>query len=175
LDHGAALNTVDSNGNTPLASAIGRGERCLPVANLLLENGSPADPCLLAALEKTDELTRRIDSDPNLVNFTGQIGQIGIVGTPLHAASQHSHLDTVRTLLERGSDPTARANSGQTPLHLCSHPEIARLLVSAGADPRATDDDHGTTPLTWARISIEIHGESPGRLELVSYLNGLTP
>lgn len=174
LDHGAALDTIDSNGNTPLASAIGRGERCLPVANLLLENGAHADPCLLAALGKTDALTELIDSDPDGVNFTGQIGQMGIVGTPLHAASQHSHVDTVNTLLERGSDPNARANSGQTPLHLCSHPEIARLLASAGADPRATDDDHGTTPLTWAKVGIEIHGESPDRLDLVSFLDELT-
>jgi ankyrin repeat protein len=174
LDRGAQLDTVDSNGNTPLASAIGRGQRCLPVAELLLENDSPVDACLLAALGKTDPLSTLLDSNPTTANFTGKIGQIAVVGTPLHAASQHSHLSTVEMLLGYDFDVNAKADSGQTPLHLCSHPEIARCLVEAGADPNAKDDEHQTNPLTWAKVGIEIQGESPERLELVQYLNRVT-
>ena len=93
-----------------------------------------------------------------------------VVGTPLHAAAQHGREETVRILLDCGADANARADSGQTPLHLS-----AKVLVDAGADPGATDDEHGTTPLVWAEVGIEIHGSTPEREALVSYLKGITP
>jgi len=170
LDRGARLDTVDSNGSTPLASAIGKGAKCSAVAEMLLDGGSPVDPCILAPLGRSDELGRLVDSDPAAANFEGKIGQMAVIGTPLHAAAQHNHSSTIEVLITRGADVNARADSGQTPLHLCSHPEIARLLVEASADPNAKDDEHKTTPLAWAKVGIGIHGESPERQELVSYL-----
>lgn len=175
LEHGAELNTLDSEGNTPLGSAIARGERCRRLAEYLIDRGAAADPCQLAALGRTDQLSRLFQTNAGILVFEGKIGVHAVVGTPLHAAVQHGEADTVRALLGWGSDVNARADSGQRPLHLCGDPGIAAMLVEAGADPGATDDEHGTTPLVWARVGIEIHGPTPAREALVSYLEGITP
>ncbi|MCY3773750.1 MAG: ankyrin repeat domain-containing protein [Gemmatimonadetes bacterium] len=175
LEHGAELNTLDSEGNTPVGSAIARGDRCRRLAEYLIDRGAPADPCQLAALGRTDQLSRLFQTDAGILDFEGKIGAHAVEGTPLHAAVQHGEADTVRALLDWGSDANARADSGQRPLHLCGDPGIAAMLVEAGADPGATDDEHDTTPLVWARVGIEIHGPSPAREALVSYLEGITP
>lgn len=175
LDHGARLDTLDSERNTPLGAAIARGERCRLLADFLIDRGAPADPCQLAALGRTDQLGRLHLHDAGMVEFEGKIGVHAVVGRPLHAAVQHGRKDTVKALLAWGADVNARADSGQTPLHLCGDPAIAEMLVDAGAEPGATDDEHGTTPLVWARVGIEIHGSTPVRQALVAYLEGITP
>ncbi|MXY97807.1 MAG: hypothetical protein F4Z29_08675, partial [Gemmatimonadetes bacterium] len=114
-------------------------------------------------------------ADAGTVAYEGKIGAHAVVGTPLHAAVQHGQEKTVRILLDCGADANARADSGQTPLHLCGAAGIAKTLVDAGADPGATDDEHGTTPLVWAEVGIEINGSTPEREALVSYLKGITP
>ncbi|MDE2846479.1 MAG: ankyrin repeat domain-containing protein [Gemmatimonadota bacterium] len=175
LDHGARLDTADGDGNTPLGAALSRGERCRRLAEYLIDRGAPTDPCQLAALGRTDQLGRLCRTDPGAVAYEGKIGVHAVVGTPLHAAVQHGRDETVRMLLDCGADANARADSGQRPLHLCGDAGIAKLLVDAGADPGATDDEHGTTPLVWAEVGIEIHGSTPEREALVAYLKDITP
>jgi ankyrin repeat protein len=173
LDHGATLDTIDSFGNSPLASAIGR--KCWLVADLLVERGAPADACMLASLGRSEALVDLVSATPDQVNFRGKIGLHSVVETPLHAASLYGHDDAVIFLLLKGADPNARASAGQTPLHLCTLEAIARRLVEAGADPAAIDDEHKTTPLAWAKISIDIHGASRERQKLITYLEKITP
>ncbi|MCY3556451.1 MAG: ankyrin repeat domain-containing protein [Gemmatimonadetes bacterium] len=175
LDHGARLDTTDSEDNTPLGAALARGERCRRLAEFLIDRGAPADPCQLAALGRTDQLGRLCRADAGTSAYEGKIGVHAVVGTPLHAAVQHVRAETVRILLDCGADANARADSGQTPLHLCGDAGIAKMLVDAGADPGATDDEHGTTPLVWAEVGIEIHGTTPERVALVTYLKDITP
>ncbi|HCL31780.1 MAG TPA: hypothetical protein DIC52_25540 [Candidatus Latescibacteria bacterium] len=173
LQHGARMDTVDSMGNTPVASAINRGEQSYDVAVFLLEHGAPATPCELAALGRTEQLLQLLDTDAGAIDFVGNIGLNAVRGTPLLAAVHTGQVATVRALLERGADATARADMGQTSLHLTGSTGIAQLLIDAGADPTAVDDEHGTTPLTWARIDIDIQGDSPERQKLVKFFEGL--
>jgi ankyrin repeat protein len=172
IEHHARLDTVDSMGNTPLESALNRSAR--DVAVYLLEQGADATPCDLAALGLTERLLQRIEIDAATSSFVGNIGINAVRGTPLHAAVAGGAEDTARALLGRGADPNARADMGQSPLHMAESAAIARLLVEAGADPKAVDDEHGTPPLNWARVGIEIRGDSPERQELVRYLEGVT-
>ena len=174
IDHGARLDTVDDQDNTPLGSALARGQHGRDVAVFLLEQGASADACQLAALGNGAELERLIASDRAALTFMGKIGLNAVVGTPLHAAVHANEQSTVRLLLEHKADPNARASVGQTPLHLCDSAAVARLLFAAGADPNLTDEEHGTTPLTWAHVSIEISGESQQRRDLVRYLEEIT-
>ena len=175
LDRGASLDSVDSRGGTPLDAALGRGPQGRSVAFLLVERGARPDPCHLAALGWTERLLRRIDADPAALGFRGRIGVNEVVGTALHAAVHAGHGALAAVLVRRGADVGARADMGQTPLHLCATAGLARLLVEAGADPAAADGEHGTAPLAWARAGLEIHGDSPARRRLLEYLERVTP
>lgn len=175
LARGASLESVDPRGAAPLDSALTRGPRGRSVAALLIERGARPGPCQLAALGWTERLLGMLDADPGALSFRRRIGVHEVVGTPLHAAVHAGHGALAAVLIRRGADANARADMGQTPLHLCATAGLARLLVAAGADPAAADDEHGTTPLTWARVGLDIHGDSPGRRRLVEYLQKVTP
>lgn len=168
VQHGAALDTVDSSGDTPLTSAASeRGDR--DVGLFLLGQGAPATPFDLAGLGATDRLSKAIDAEVGILSERYSADR----ATPLYNAVIAGREDTVRLLLQRGADANAGADLGRTPLHVAQSASIARLLLDAGADPAARDDEHGTTPLTWARVGIEISGESPARREFVELLESL--
>lgn len=59
----------------------------------------------------------------------------------------------VRTAVAAGADVNAR-HHGRTALHQAAFVddvELVTALLAAGADPTAVDDEHGSTPLAWAR------------------------
>ena len=70
--------------------------------------------------------------------------------TVLHnAALQTDNPTIVVLLLEAGSDPNSRDDSGSTPLHFGvqnGNPVVSSHLLAAGSDPNAADND-GYTPL----------------------------
>jgi predicted RNA binding protein with dsRBD fold (UPF0201 family) len=51
---------------------------------------------------------------------------------------------------------------------------MTRLLVDAGADVRARDEEHDGTPLDWAKVAIEVTN-NPSCQQVVDYLSPLTP
>lgn len=55
----------------------------------------------------------------------------------------------VKLLLSRGADPKASDWGGVTPLHLVNNIVSAELIMLAGGDPEAEDSD-GFSPLSWA-------------------------
>ena len=70
----------------------------------------------------------------------------------LDAVHRGSYLD-VRSLLEHGADVHVCADDGRTPLHYAvsaNRPDIALVLLRAGANPRAKSMD-GLTPLDLSR------------------------
>jgi len=85
----------------------------------------------------------------------------GSIGNPLYFAALSGDVSLVRAMLERGASARAGANDGShgglTPLHGVAmapdrpfvedaRPQIVRMLLDAGAEVNAPDDD-GNTPL----------------------------
>jgi ankyrin repeat protein len=119
-------------------AATRMGERPLVLAARTLRAGAVA--ALLGA-----------GANPNLAD-TGREGE-----TALHAVGGHSGnvapvvdagVRVTKLLLAHHANPRVRNRSGATPLHHAAggRPELAMLLLDAGADVNAADAD-GTTPL----------------------------
>ncbi|MHC9062457.1 ankyrin repeat domain-containing protein [Nitrospira sp. CMX1] len=74
---------------------------------------------------------------------------------PLHEAAYHGDATAIKNLLADTCrvDVNARTDHGSTPLHYATkHVDIIPILLSAGADLHATDQD-GDSPLNWAAES----------------------
>jgi hypothetical protein len=74
--------------------------------------------------------------------------------SPIHWASKRGLEPVVRSLLQRGADPTVTNSQNDTPLHWAlqrGHVNIARLLLEHGADLHAENYSH-KTPLDYAIV-----------------------
>jgi ankyrin repeat protein len=77
-------------------------------------------------------------------------------GGVLHLMAKRGNTAAVKWLLEHGADVNARWNhwgAMVTPLHLAAlsnHPDVARALLDAGADPTIRDSLHDSDGLGWA-------------------------
>lgn len=94
-------------------------------------------------------------ADPNTCNERGD--------TPLMYVSAPA---IIRLLLEAGANVTLRNRDGQSVLHYANRfadPESVRLLLAAGADPHA-EDNEGCTPLFCRGIGL---ADSPEILSLL--------
>ena len=111
-------------------------------------------PIHRAAVNDRDEIIRL------LVGWGSPLEATGVEQwTPLHLASVSRSPRAVTALLEAGANVHARSVFGATPLHLAVGPtitegllETVRILVSAGADLDAADQE-GRTPRDKARES----------------------
>ena len=94
----------------------------------------------------------------------------------LLAAVDGRHHDLVAWLLAHGASPDARASaqSRQTALHAAAWNgdlRMVALLVEAGADVAAKDEEHDATPRGWAETSVEVT-RNPVCAEVARYLAG---
>jgi ankyrin repeat protein len=131
-----------------------RGDR--EAVERLLADAPELDVFEAAAVGATDRLRELLDADPLLAAAWSSDG-----AQPLHFAAFFGHPDACRVLVERGADVDshARGFNGVAPINSAAAcdmkpndtcTEIVRLLLDAGADPRA-EQRGGVTALDAAR------------------------
>ena len=175
LRHGGDPNAVCGWGTTPLERAAFRGSAGNAVAEALMAGGAEPHANVLACLGDIERLSKFLDENPLELETKRKVAP-SIIGTPLHGAAANGELATVQLLIDRGADVNARADNGQSPLHLCnSHLEVTKTLVDNGADPNARDGEHDNTPLGWARFFIaNLAQDEPELPEVIAYLETVT-
>jgi ankyrin repeat protein len=164
LDFGASIDTPDRWGATPLRSLSRLGTAARPLVRHLIARGACGEPEDYARLGDRQPLEELAASDPNGVRSDAV----------MMAAVDGGHRDLAAWLLARGASVNARAlpPSRHTALHAAAWNgdlPMVELLVNAGADLGARDDEHDNTPLGWARTAIEIRNNPAGQ-PVVDYL-----
>ena len=137
-----------------LLEAVYRGDQAR-VEELLA-----ADPELdvfeAAAVGRADRVRELLDQDPSLANAWAEDGF-----QPLGLASFFGHVEAARLLVERGAEVNSASRNDMKvmPLHSAaatgiptSRYELAKVLLEAGADPNARQQDD-FTPLMAAEQS----------------------
>ena len=83
----------------------------------------------------------------------GDGSHLELVSYPLIHATYHGDIAEVKRLLDSGANPNAEDDEGETALHWAAingRLEIAKILLSAGADINAADNYYGATALIYA-------------------------
>jgi ankyrin repeat protein len=155
----ALVRASDSDGASAILKAV--YHRKSEIVEVLLATGAELDIFEASALGKVDRIRELLGKDPSLANAFAPDGFY-----PLGLAAFFGHPDAVKLLLERGAqvNVTARNTMKVAPVHAAaaSHrPEIIRMLLDAGADPNARQQED-FTPLHEAAAS--------GQLELARLL-----
>jgi ankyrin repeat protein len=133
-----------------------------------LARGRELDVFEASALGRTERVRELVDADPSLANAWADDGF-----QPLGLASFFGQPETARVLIERGADVNSASRNQMKvmPLHSAAAAqdpqvryEIAELLLEAGADPNARQQDD-YTPL----MAADQHGDARLRELLVRH------
>ncbi len=149
LDRGANLNHLSAGGNSHslVHACIANGQPA--AARFLADLGAPLDPETSAAVGRLDVLQNYFDESgaPRPEANSKQI-ESGFL-----YACGNGKLEVARFLLDRGVDPAARNEDGQTALHWASwgaEIDVIKLLLERGAPIHAKDFRFHAIPLDMA-------------------------
>lgn len=128
----------------PLLAAVAAGDVSTVYAwtlhgpNLNERTPDGLDALLLAARNGLTEITAL------LLGAGADVYSVDPAGnTAIHLAAAANHIYTIETLYLQGAPLDARNKANETPLHLAARtnlPEVARMLMLAGADPNLRVD-----------------------------------
>lgn len=164
---GVDTTRTDRWGSTPMDALSRLGPRGTPLVRHLIARGIPAAPKEYARIGDLPTLERLVADDPAVARLD----------SVMMAAVEFEHHAMVEWLLAHGASANARADgrSRQTALHSAAWNgdlPMVKLLVAAGADREARDEQHEATPCEWAGTAIEVEGNA-GCAGVVSYFKSL--
>ena len=131
LEAGAERDAPSPLGDRPIHLAAVYG--WMPVLETLLAAGADADSRTVPVEDAIWQMSSPVHAE--------RVSD----STPTMVAAREGGVETVRWLLARGADVTARDSAGATPLHAAARPwwgekpELVSILLAAGADRRARD------------------------------------
>jgi ankyrin repeat protein len=146
---------ASSEGLSSLRLAVRSGNE--QAAALLIGNGAANDVTdvdrFLGACARGDRdaVDRLLASHPRIWDLLADRDRAAIV----EVAGSRSAAGAVALMLELGFSANARNRFGETPLHLAAgagDPATVRLLLDAGAEIDARDDNYQGTPLGYATV-----------------------
>jgi hypothetical protein len=154
-------------GTAPIDAFSKLGARGMPLVQALVARGVEAAPEVQARLGDLAALERAAAVTPGRV----------LADDVILAAVEARQHDVVAWLLARGASANARATaqSKQTALHNAAwngDQRLVELLLAAGADRHARDEEHDSTPRGWAETSLEIT-RNPAAGLVAAYLAAL--
>lgn len=101
----------------------------------------------------------RLQAVERLLDLGASVDADVYAGAPLNWATSCGRLEVIELLLTRGADIDRRSmfgtQRGATPLHAAAwmdRVDAIDLLLARGADPSLHDEQHDSTPLSWAQF-----------------------
>ncbi len=148
---GVPADRRDRWGVAPMEAFSRLGPRGLPLVLALTARGVPAPPDVHARLGDLAALAAGFAQAPDAIR----------ADPVLMAAVDAGQHEVVAWLLARGASANARTDvqSGQTALHVAAwngDRRLVEMLLAAGADLHARDEEHDATPRGWAETALEI-------------------